>query len=95
MGEVTAQEEDVMAVQNAVRLLHMIADRRAYSRDCDLGEPDRPASIRDAAAYARHALERLEPALERMTVALTQAQARSKPARKPRPSYPDAPPAPF
>ena len=68
------QEDDVMAVQNAVRLLQMIANRRAYSRDCDLGDPDRAATIRDAAAYAQFALERLEPALNRMVSALADEQ---------------------
>ena len=63
-----------MAVQNAVRLLQMIANRRAYSRDCDLGDPDRPATIRDAAAYAQAALTRLEPALKRMVSALADEQ---------------------
>jgi hypothetical protein len=67
-------EEDVMAVQNAARLLRMIAARRAYTKDCDLGEPDRAATIRDAAAYAQFALERLEPALDRMVRALTDEQ---------------------
>ena len=65
------RDEDVAAVQDAVRLLRMIADRRAYARDCDLGDPDRPATIRDAAAYAKFALERLEPTLRRMTGELT------------------------
>ena len=73
-GETGVQEEDAEAVQNAIRLLRMIANRRAYSRNCDLGEPDRPASIRDAAAYAKSALERLEPALRRMAKASLAAQ---------------------
>ena len=66
-----------MAVQNAARLLRMIAGRRAYAKDCDLGEPDRAATIRDAAAYAKSALERLEPALDRMVSALADEQRKA------------------
>lgn len=66
VGHHCPSEEDVLAVQNAVRLLRMIADEVAYSKDCDLGDPHRKATIKDAAKYAKAALVRLEPCYGRM-----------------------------
>jgi hypothetical protein len=44
----------------------MIADGVAYSKDCDLGDPNRKATIKDASKYAKAALARLEPCFGRM-----------------------------
>jgi hypothetical protein len=66
VGRHATNEDDVLDVQNAVRLLQMIANGWAYSKDCDLGDPHRKATIRDASKYARLALQRLEPCYHRM-----------------------------
>jgi hypothetical protein len=65
-GHHCPSEDDVLAVQNAVRLLQMIADGVAYSKDCDLGDPHRKATIKAASRYAKAALARLEPCFGRM-----------------------------
>jgi hypothetical protein len=76
-------DEDLLAVQNAVRLLEMIAAKAAYSVNCDLGDPHRAATINDAAKYAKAALPRLTAALNRMGRADFRAKhTAAQPARK-------------
>jgi hypothetical protein len=59
-------EDDVLALQDAVRLLRMIAAGEAYSKDVDLGDSNRKATIRDASSYAQAMLKKIEPLYHRV-----------------------------
>lgn len=58
--------EDLCAIQNALKKLDLIAEKKAMPKDFDLDGCYRKATINDASEYAKEASKRLLPVFRKI-----------------------------